>query len=313
MKHYVDEDYADPHLSTLVGLHDSLLQLVYKNGKIVQNYYIEYMKGAHLTVLKESLEALNSHKAAFSLGVQEIIGSIEPTINTLSVSDTNFDLEGFRLDWYRATAALTAMGSNALKIEPVKNLIGRMIRVVEQSRYVDALRETVEGRCEIFEIWWHKEAFQKEYFNCLNSPASSLYATSFVRCLRVMAERNCHAFCPEEQQPIGQEAARVADAMLQELADRVGDLITPLTSIIQGHEEQISANEAAKRIERQQAAKAQKGKVRKRYDSAVNVWAISDTVDATSHATRYTRRSPLKPIPARNRSSHLQEEMASGT
>ncbi|GMH69038.1 hypothetical protein TL16_g05065 [Triparma laevis f. inornata] len=258
MKHYTSDDYEDPHLSILLGLHDSLLQLVYRNGKIVQNYYIEYMKGAHLTVLNESLTALEGQKAAFSLGVQEILGSIEPTISALSVNESSFDLEGFRLDWYRATANLCAFGSNALKIDAVKNLISRMIRVVEHSRYVDALRGTLESRCELHEVWWFKDSFLEEYNNCLNNPASSLYATSFVRCLRVMAERNAHAFCPEEQQPIGQEAAMIADNMLEKLADRVGNLITPLTAIVQKHEEQVSAQEAARRIERQQAAKAQR-------------------------------------------------------
>jgi len=49
IKHYSEENYSDPYLSVLLGLHDELLQLVYRNGKIVRNYYIEYIKGAHKT------------------------------------------------------------------------------------------------------------------------------------------------------------------------------------------------------------------------------------------------------------------------
>ena len=131
-----------------------------------------------------------------------------------------------------------------------------MIRVVEHSRYVDALRITVETRCELHELWWCKDDFMAEYQTCLSNPTASLYATAFVRSLRVMAEQNCHAFCPEEQAPIGQEAARTADSMLQQLANTVDELIYPLTDLIEEHEEQIGAKEAAKRIERQQAAKA---------------------------------------------------------
>ena len=258
-KHYNEDEYGDPYVAILLGLHDELLRLVYSNGKIIQNYYVEYLKGAHRTVLEEALTGLQAHTAAFSVGVQTILASIIPTLDGLDAnSDTPNDLEGFRLDWYRATAALTAFGSNALKIPEVQDLIARMIRVTEQSRYVDALRETVEERCELHELWWCKESFKEEYLACLSNPTASLYATAFVRTLRVMAERNCHAFCPEEQLPIGQECARTADSMLQQLADAVDELIYPLRNLIENHEEQISAEEAAKRIERQQAAKARR-------------------------------------------------------
>ncbi|GMI46037.1 hypothetical protein TrCOL_g12752 [Triparma columacea] len=258
MKHYSEENYSDPYISILIGLHDELLQLVYRNGKIVRNYYIEYMKGAHRTVLEEALSGLESHKAAFSAGVQTILGSILPTIDALATDSDSHDLAGFRLDWYRATAALTSFGSNALKIDPVRNLVSRMLRVVEHSCYVDALRDTVEGRCELHELWWFKDSFREQYGVCLDNPSAALHAVAFVRSLRVMAERNCHAFCPEEQQPIGQEAARVADDMLQQLADRLEELMDPLTAMIQDQEMQTSASEAAKRIERQQVAKAQR-------------------------------------------------------
>jgi NCK-associated protein 1 len=257
-KHYNEEEYGDPFAAILLGLHDELLRLVYGNGKIVQNYYIEYMQGAHRSVLEEALTGLRSHTAAFSSGVQTILASITTTIDGLSVNDDCLDLEGFRLDWYRATAALTAFGSNSLKIPEVQNLISRMIRVVEHSRYVDALRETVENQCELHELWWCKESFKEEYTGCLTNSTASLYATAFVRTLRVMAEKNCHSFCPEEQMPIGQECARTADDMLTQLADAVDQLIYPLIDLIEGHEDQISSDEAARRIERQQAAKARR-------------------------------------------------------
>jgi NCK-associated protein 1 len=162
-KHYNSDDYGDPFVAILVGLHDELLRLVYSNGKIVQNYYIEYMKGAHLTVLSEALTGLQAHTAAFSTGVQTILANITVSIDGLSTTSAPPSLEGFRLDWYRATAALTAYSSNALKIPEVLSLIARMNRVVEHSRYVDSLRSTVETRCELHELWWHRDEFQKEY------------------------------------------------------------------------------------------------------------------------------------------------------
>jgi len=143
-----------------------------------------------------------------------------------------------------------------------------MLRVVEHSCYVDALRDTVEGRCELHEVWWFKESFKEEYGVCLHNPSAALHAVAFVRSLRVMAERNCHAFCPEEQAPIGQEAARMADDMLQLLADRLGELMAPLTARVQAQEMQTSASEAARRIERQQMAKAQRKKVRQSEEQA---------------------------------------------
>ena len=257
-KHYSEADYNDPHVAILLGLHDELLRLVYSNGKIVQNYYVEYLKGAHLTVLSKALDGLQAHPEGFSSGVQAILNSITTTLEGLDADAdaSQLNLEGFRLDWYRATAALNALGSTAVKIPEVQNLTSRMIRVVEHSRYVDALRETVEESCELYELWWCKDSFMDEFQACLRNPTAALYATAFVRALRVMAERNCHAFCPEEQLPIGQECARAADSMLQDLADTVDELIFPLRELIEGHEEQIGGAEAAKRIHRQQATKA---------------------------------------------------------
>ena len=248
MKHYMAENFEDPYLPILIGLHDELLRLVYSNGKIVENYYTEYLKGAHKKVVEECLEGIKEHGAALSVGVQEILGSIVPTIEALSNSKSK-NLEGFRLDWSRVSCVLSASGSNALKIESVKNLFARMNRVVEHSRYVDVLRETVEMRSELHELWWYKDEFQKEYTKCLHNASASAHAISFIRSFRVMAESNCHPFCPEEQMPIGQEAARRADDMCGQLADRVIVLLQEMENHIQRNDSQITPMEAARRVE----------------------------------------------------------------
>ena len=259
MKHYTQENYTDPVLSQLIGLHDELLRLVYSNGKIVENYYTEYLKGAHRKVIAECLDGIKNHGAALSLGVQEILSSILPTIDGLEASQKGKNLEGFRLDWGRVSCILAASTSNALKIDSVKKLFDRMNRVVEHSRYVDALRETVEQRSELHEVWWYREHFKQEYRICLESPESANNAVSFIRSFRVMAESNVHPFCPEEQEPIGQEAARLADDMCQQLADHVIVLLKEMEKHIKFHDSQITPMEAARRVEQRSLKKNNQG------------------------------------------------------
>ena len=258
-KHYSSENFDDSYLSSLIGQHDELLRLVYSNGRIVESYYTEYLAGAHRKVLAECLDAVREHEAtgaALSVGVQEILGCILPTIDALGASkgtgnssSSNNNLEGLRLDWGRVSCVLAATGSNALKIPTVRKLFARMNRVVEHSLYVDALRETVEMRSELHEVWWYREQFKKEFLRCIESPSLAANAVSFIRSFRVMAESNVHPFCPEEQAPIGQEAARLADDMCQQLADRVIVLMRDMEGHIKRNDRQISPMEAARRVE----------------------------------------------------------------
>ena len=94
-KLYKVDDFSDPQISQLVGIHMQLAELARRHADMIQAYYKEYVQTAHRHALMELTKDL---KGVARPGLQQIIDSLPKQLEP----GQHCDLRAFRLDWARA-------------------------------------------------------------------------------------------------------------------------------------------------------------------------------------------------------------------
>jgi len=247
VKQFKLEDYFDGNMAFLIAASVELTSLAKTHKDIIQQYYVEYLQGAHKLAVTEML--------AKAKGVAP--GNIQPLLDSIPDALANpspAGLEALRADWSRAAMLLASSdGGGACKRSEFTGLIRRMRTVYTHSTYADSVEELLIQHCELTPMWFFQRPmvtiFEKQ---CLSSNDSrSRCAVAFIRVLAAVADA-VHPGCPEEQWRRGEAAARLATQMVETLKKRIDAILMSLCERIIQLSSQVEPVEAAYRLERMQ-------------------------------------------------------------
>jgi hypothetical protein len=190
-KLYKVDDFSDPQISQLVGIHMQLAELVRRHANMIQAYYKEYVQTAHRHALMELTKDL---KGVARPGLQQIIDSLPKQLEP----GQHCDLRAFRLDWARAQAIIVSPESfNVLKNSATIKLMHRMRLVVTHSNYADSVEEMLEEQASLAPIVYFRGNVLSIFRQCLTATDDRpRYIPAFLRILSTVAD-GVHSSCPE--------------------------------------------------------------------------------------------------------------------
>ncbi|CAM9699705.1 unnamed protein product [Pylaiella littoralis] len=254
-----DPILPDPLTTVLIGELDVLACAIVKYASIIQRYYIEYLKGAHLTSLRKLIQAAIAHTNLEDKVSKKDVARLSGLTAHLECLDPakvdEADLKEFRWDCYRLLGVLSEPGANLMHDMQVSEMMRRMTRVMEHSEFVDGLESVLRQQCDVEEAWWYYESvLTANAKRCLVAEdSSSKFAASYIKVLG-SAINNVHEDCPDEQLIIGTKSADLAEEMAEAIAARVEQLIRMLCNKAESLEVATLPHEAANRAHRQHTA-----------------------------------------------------------
>ena len=192
LKLYKPDDYVDPQISQLIGVHMELTELVRRSTPMIQTYFKEYVQTAHRLALAGLTEDV---KGLARAGVQQIIESLQTQLDPGKLSD----LKAFRMDWARAQASLLSPEYlGVLKKPAIIKLMHRMRLVVAHSLYADSIDELLAERASLAPLFYFRGSLLTIYGQCLHSTDERpRHVLAFIRILASVAD-GVHSCSPDE-------------------------------------------------------------------------------------------------------------------
>ncbi|CAM9705501.1 unnamed protein product [Ascophyllum nodosum] len=258
----IDPVQWDPIVPMLIGELDGLVTAVQRYSSVIQRYYVEYLKGAHLTLLGKLIQAAIAHtNLRDKLGKDDVarLSGLTSHLEGLDPEKPDAaDLKAFRWDCYRLMGVISEPGNHLFNDMQVSEMMRRMTRAMEHSEFVDSLEEMLRQHADLSEAWWYFESVLKDDANrcLLAQDSSSKYAASYIKILGSAID-NIHEDCPDEQLIIGTRSADLAEKMAKKMAARVENLVYMLCTKAEALDVPILPHEAAHRAQRQHVASMQ--------------------------------------------------------
>eukprot|EP00742_Colponemidia_sp_Colp-10_P004185 GILJ01004464.1.p1 GENE.GILJ01004464.1~~GILJ01004464.1.p1 ORF type:complete len:1153 (-),score=184.26 GILJ01004464.1:147-3605(-) len=255
---YRPEDFQDPRIAELVILIDSLVNLVLQNRTVVQNYYVEFLKGQDLHLLSPLIsDVLTQLKSSLNVGVQQLMQTFNDDLKSITADS---DLEHIRLNHFRLSAYLSSAqtGSLARQVEP---LMLRLNTVVAHTRSVDRVEQQLKEFGNLALFWWYKVQFKTIFRQSLvGQQDQPTFCVGFLRLLHSFLA-NVHKFCPDEHTKMGFELTAMASQFLEEIGQRCDELLYALFAHALSLDRQVSPQEAFNAYQRQVQSRRQKKQI----------------------------------------------------
>eukprot|EP01114_Cavostelium_apophysatum_P008095 TRINITY_DN2037_c0_g1_i3.p1 TRINITY_DN2037_c0_g1~~TRINITY_DN2037_c0_g1_i3.p1 ORF type:complete len:968 (+),score=390.05 TRINITY_DN2037_c0_g1_i3:690-3593(+) len=216
-----EEQNRDNRISELLFLIDKMTDLINKNRNIIQQYYMEYLKGADRKKLAELCDG--NFSSQVGNGVAQICRSIIEELNGIQ-NGGRYDFKALRLNWLRAEAALSSVQS-PVHMMKVKAVVDRINLTVNHTRFVDDIDNLLNQHVSLKGLWFYKDLLQECLTKAIgDGPNQPLHAITFVKLL-ADAPTNATQYAPDERDEIGRQAVDMADKMIEEITKRTVDLI----------------------------------------------------------------------------------------
>lgn len=260
-KSYNPDDYQPVEVMALFGELHKLHDLVVKYGKVIQNYYVEYLSECDAVAI-ERLNQVILRADSESSFAHKVMNNVQLTLAGLVSEDPETcKLEGFRMDWDRFACHLS---NNLMHSSPIAKsdefsiLTRRMNSAVERSNFVDNLDFVFRNYFLPFNIWWFRghlrDIFLASLADYSTRHAACQYAPS-VLYLGQSVTLSGHEDCPDEILVLGENAVRFCDGCLKDVGNHVESCVVKLWDFYQSLDNMVQPIEAANRLQRSQQAK----------------------------------------------------------
>jgi len=227
-----EDEIRDNKISELLYLIDRLSQLIRSNKRIIQQYYLEYLKGADRKKLAEVCDG--GFMGSVGTGISQIVRSIIDELGAINIDQAlrgRADFKALRLNWYRAEASLSSVQST-VPLMKVKHAVDRLNLIAQHSRFVDEIDSLMDQYASLKQLWYFKETLFEIFTRSIkDGPNQPLHCVTF---LNLLAEfpSNSTIYNPEERTEIGQQVVSNAEKYIDEITGRV---IALLNEVVKQH------------------------------------------------------------------------------
>ncbi|EDO45022.1 predicted protein [Nematostella vectensis] len=230
------EDFFDSKLPHLLFAVEELRSMVQKYSSVLQRYFIQYLSGFDVYMLKQVVQKISICSEDISL----IMTSFIDELSSLSVKQVEsgelFHFSGLRLDWLRLQAYTSVRGSSP-ELKDNRDLVELMNNVVFHSKLVDLQDETLAEVSDLSIFCFYPGFFEESFVRCLEDITQSRYCIAFpLICGHFMT---CTSdFCPEERHPIGDRSLSAVNLFLDSMAKEARNIMSQVCSEhIQQHQQ----------------------------------------------------------------------------
>lgn len=219
----MEEELKDNRICELIFLMERLVSLVKTHKKIIQSYYLEYLRGAHSVRLHEICGNSN-FSSSVGNGIAMISNAILEEINGVSPSDFDHNFKALRLNWFRIETSLSSLQS-PIPLVRQREAVDRFNLVVQHTRFVDDIDALLMEYASLNELWYWRDLFLESFTTSFREgPVQPLFIMAYLQLLSEFPS-NATENIPGEREEIGTQCVHYAETMLGEIVQHVEQLL----------------------------------------------------------------------------------------
>lgn len=263
-KFFSTEGYQPTEILSLMHELFKLHGLIEKYTRLIENYYVEYLRECDAAILQQMVADCISLTADEQTHTMVVLQSFSSSLFAMNadVVDT-IQLMPFRLDWDRLTAIFSGrsfVSQPFAKSPQYVALTKRMNVVFERSNFVDNLHNVIKNYVIPHNVWWYRH-IAREIFLLNLTEATDTFSVARYGCavfhIPRFALMTTHEDCSEEYLLLGESATRYFDSCVVDVNNHVESSVKKLWDNYQSLENQILPVEASNRLGRMHQSKQQ--------------------------------------------------------
>lgn len=225
-KKVANEDYEDVRLPKLLFYVLEIQELFKKYSQVIQRYFIQYLSGFDVALLKTIIQRISvcpEDESLIMTDFVELLSSVN--VKQIEGGETP-DFRGIRLDWMRLQAYTSIRGSMP-ELKDNRELAVLMNTIVLHTKLVDQQEDVISDVADLSILCFYPSFFEQSFLGCLDNPQMMRYSIAYpLTCTHFL---NCtHDLCPEERHPIGDRSLSAVNSFLDAIAFKATHYISQL-------------------------------------------------------------------------------------
>ncbi|XP_031558221.1 nck-associated protein 1 homolog isoform X1 [Actinia tenebrosa] len=218
------EEFYDPKLCQLLLSVEEIRSMIQKYSSVLQRYFIQYLSGFDVTLLKEVVQKISVCSEDISLIMTSFIDELSSlTVKQVEAGEI-FDFSGLRMDWLRLQAYTSVRGSSP-ELKDNRDLSILMNNVAFHTSLVDRQERILFDVSDLSIFCFYPNFCENSFLKTLEDTAQLRYSIAFpLVCGHFMS---CTSdFCPEERHPIGERSLAAINMFLDSMAKGARNLLS---------------------------------------------------------------------------------------
>lgn len=220
------EDFEDVRLPKLLHSVLELRGLFKKYSQVVQRYFIQYLSGFDVALLKTIIQRISVCPEDICMIMTDFVEVLSSVSVKQVEAGENIDLRSVRLDWMRLQAYTSVRGS-VPELKENRELAVLMNTIVMHTKLVDIQDNILNDVSDLSILCFYPSFFEQSFLSCLENPVMMRYSIAYpLACTHFL---NCtHELCPEERHPIGDRSLSAVNSFLDAIAFKATHYISQL-------------------------------------------------------------------------------------
>jgi len=216
-KKYVPADFQDNKMPELLSLILQVTELIFKHKKLVQSYYLEYLKGADYQTARQ---AVSSEFTGAVGGVANAVESLLNELASINTSNTEQSFKVFRLNWFRIESVISC--SPASNLPKVRDVLSKFSYIITHTKNVDSIDSLVDEYGSLKALYYFRDTVMQTFTQSIADVVQNqpVHAMAFMKLAASFAD-NVTAFLPEEREVVGNESATMATQILDKVTTTI--------------------------------------------------------------------------------------------
>eukprot|EP00794_Sanderia_malayensis_P017057 gene17057-18775_t len=199
-------------LHGIVGLRE----LFMRYNQVVQRYFMQFMSGFDVAVLKGVIQKISVCSEDVSMIMTSFVENLSSIDVTKAGAEDLVDFRGIRLDWMRLQAYTSVRGSLP-EIKDTRDLAMLMSSVILHTKLVDSQTELLNEVSDLSLFCFYPSFFERTFLSCLENPRQMRFSIAYpMICAHFL--NCCDPLCPEERHPIGDRSLSAVNSFLDAIS-----------------------------------------------------------------------------------------------
>eukprot|EP01088_Endostelium_zonatum_P020849 TRINITY_DN7889_c0_g1_i1.p1 TRINITY_DN7889_c0_g1~~TRINITY_DN7889_c0_g1_i1.p1 ORF type:complete len:1222 (-),score=181.06 TRINITY_DN7889_c0_g1_i1:62-3727(-) len=219
----------DDRIGELIYYSQQITKLIRVHYRIIQNYYIRFMKNVDapkVGKVKDAARAAGTQMSGWLDLIQNDLDNLDVEGFTSNTS-LQYDLQPLRLNWLRIESHLSS-ASTIVTVASVKELVSYSRIVMWHSRCVDSIEDMIQEYATLKNLFFFRRSVcLPEYSRNIQDAKTSRYSYAFIRMFQEFPEV-AGRYHPLDRDAIGKESARIVEQMQKEVSIRVSKALVEI-------------------------------------------------------------------------------------
>eukprot|EP01117_Protostelium_nocturnum_P003960 TRINITY_DN15235_c0_g1_i1.p1 TRINITY_DN15235_c0_g1~~TRINITY_DN15235_c0_g1_i1.p1 ORF type:complete len:1144 (-),score=340.06 TRINITY_DN15235_c0_g1_i1:56-3487(-) len=238
-KQIFEEEFKDIKIAELIDLMTTFKQLLKEHKSLVQNYYVEYLRGCHSRELAASTDGTFAN--GIPGGAATIVESIKEEIKNARVDS---DFRTTRLNWLRAECAFSANSAPQM-LSKISTALSRFTLVMLHTRFIDEFDELVEDATSLHGLYSYRDQIQEYLVRGMQvTPVHTMALIKLIADFPTKVNR----YNADEFNDVTTNSTTLVEKSLDEIAARIVALLNDVAKSYVSFDHQLTESNAAYKL-----------------------------------------------------------------